>query len=151
MYLCILCNCVPLHVLDKFGVNYCLFVWLVWVVPYLWNKKLFASLPFFCWSPSFSCVSGTIIVWPCRVSSVSLFLIGSILTYHRFFWFIVSLKDNWISEISAFFSCGYANLLNLLVQVILPPYQLLYLVSQPLLFVLFWLEFMLLVLYLLLL
>ena len=50
--------------------NYCLFVWLLRVAPCPWNKKLFASSTFDCWSPSVSCVSGTSTVWLCRLSSV---------------------------------------------------------------------------------
>ena len=63
-----------------FGVNYCLFVWLVRIARCPWNKNFFASSPFDCWSLSVSCVSGTITVWLCRLSSVSSFLVGSTTT-----------------------------------------------------------------------
>ena len=50
------------------------------LAPCPWNKKLFACSPSDCWSPSVSCVLGTITGWLYRLSSVSSFLTGSIAT-----------------------------------------------------------------------
>ena len=97
-------------------VSYHLFVWLGWVVACLWNKKLLAYSLFGCWSPSVSCASGTIIVWPCSPYPVSSFPIDSIST-HQMFSFFVVLKDDSISKIYAYFSCVYDDFLILLVYI----------------------------------